>query len=284
MSVQLSMFNLPISPATPSATSSPASAAGLSPSASQDGRTIDPSGPAPVRVRISAPQEKARASQASVTCGPSGSRSSASAALASSLESRLRARLLSRGSTLFKLTWKERTTPSQHSISALRASGRRTSDSDLASWPTPRVSSSHGGNPVRAHNRKARLEDTIHLASWPTPTTRDHKDGSSEGTVPVNALLGRAVWLAGWVSPTAQDHRRGVKPPRPTDTGVPLSQQVAEMQPARFTSTGEMLTGSSAGMASGGQLSPAHSRWLMGFPRAWDECAPKSSPRSKRKS
>lgn len=30
-----------------------------------------------------------------------------------------------------------------------------------------------------------------------------------------------------WVSPTAQDYSRGNKPPRPTDTGVPLSQQVA---------------------------------------------------------
>lgn len=29
-----------------------------------------------------------------------------------------------------------------------------------------------------------------------------------------------------WVSPTARDHQRGVKPPRPTDKGIPLSQQV----------------------------------------------------------
>jgi len=31
--------------------------------------------------------------------------------------------------------------------------------------------------------------------------------------------------FGGWVSPTAQDHSRGNKPPRPWDTGVPLSQQ-----------------------------------------------------------
>lgn len=31
--------------------------------------------------------------------------------------------------------------------------------------------------------------------------------------------------FTGWVSPTAQDHSRGDKPPRPHDTGVPLSQQ-----------------------------------------------------------
>ncbi len=32
-----------------------------------------------------------------------------------------------------------------------------------------------------------------------------------------------------WVSPTAQDHSRGTALPRPWDTGVPLSQQVAQL-------------------------------------------------------
>lgn len=45
--------------------------------------------------------------------------------------------------------------------------------------------------------------------------------------------------------------------------------------PARLTASGELLTGSIAGMESGGQLSPRHSLWIMLGPSAtaWLNCA-----------
>jgi hypothetical protein len=90
------------------------------------------------------------------------------------------------------------------------------------------------------------------------------------------------VQLAGWCSPMAEDGRRGGLPARPQDTGVPLSQQVALIGPARRTADGRMLTGSSAGTTNGGQLNPEHSRWLMGIPQEWALCAPMGMRSSRR--
>jgi hypothetical protein len=108
-----------------SVTSSPASAHGPTPFASQDGPTTSTCGPAPVPANPSPMLASVGGTTTTVTSGRCGSVSSRSAALQSSLGSRLRARMASLGSTLYVLTWKERATRSGLRISAQRASVRR---------------------------------------------------------------------------------------------------------------------------------------------------------------
>ncbi len=129
MNVQLSIFDLPTLSDTHSATSSPGSASGPTRSAEQDGQMTAPSGPVPAHVSLSARQAKEQGLLTSGTYGRTSTGLLKTAALQSSLASRLRARTDLAGSTLYKLTWKDRATPAGRSIPALRASARRISDS-----------------------------------------------------------------------------------------------------------------------------------------------------------
>ena len=83
-------------------------------------------GLAAVRASHSARQVKAAGLLTSGTYGRHSSTLSSSAALQSSLESRLRAATQILGSTLYKMTWKEWDTGSGRSRFRLRASVRRT--------------------------------------------------------------------------------------------------------------------------------------------------------------
>ena len=356
--------------ATPSVTSLPGSVDGATPCDSPDGPMTDLFGRVVAPVSPSRPQAPKLAAPIPAIFGRRGITSSASAALQSSLVSRLKPLLDTAGSILFRMTWNEKATPSGRSVCLLRASGHRTSGSGSGSWPspvvgdirapsfeasiqheierrnlrgvvhlatgwpTPRLSDDnmsrmseeaslreiarpnsgqslalsavlsswtslkaqnangaglHGqggqdlqtmaswptpcqqdgphGGPAQGTDRLpaaaalagfstwgtptaqdakhstlslseqtrnvANLRNQVHTASWATLTSRDHKDGSSIGTAPENALLGRQVW---------QTH-------------------------------GPISSGSLAETAKPGQLNPAFSRWLMGYPPAWDACA-----------
>jgi hypothetical protein len=160
----------------------------------------------------------------------------------------------------------------------------------LASWPTvTTIDNNQVQGEAAAANHPARgttLDGMSRLAAWPTPTTRDHKDGQECQNVELNSLLGRVVWLTNWPSPTANSNDRTPNPDNAMNMyradGSKVQQRLQDFaaitQPIRITASGQMLTGSDAGMGSSGQLNPAHSRWLMGFPPEWDDCAVMAMP------
>jgi hypothetical protein len=123
------------------------------------------------------------------------------------------------------------------------------------------------------------------LAGWPTPVVNDAKGSGysySQGdkNKPVLKLPGQAQ-QAGWPTPNATDSTGAGRQGR--EGGANLQTQAAEAGPMRLTASGDLLTGSSAGMAAGGQLSPHMSRWLMGFPLDWCEAALRIPKKKKRK-
>jgi hypothetical protein len=182
--------------------------------------------------------------------GQSGIGSSKSAALQSSLASRLVAQLDSRGSTLFRLTWKLRGTPLGRLICALRASVPRTS----------------GSGSILSH--------------WPTTTKEDAHSSARHGYMiqgnPGTTLLD-AARLAGWATPVATELGNTVENYVAMKKNMTSGPRTAITHPslqAQLVVHGNVRTGYCAETGGGARLNPAHSRWLMGLPRAWDDCAP----------
>lgn len=240
---------------TPNATGSLALASGATHSGKQDGPMTARCGPDPAHASLSARQAKAQGLMTSGTYGPPSSGSSSSAALTRSLESRLQAKTAELGSTLYSMRWSRKDTPAGRYLPWLVASVPRTSGSDCTGWPTAQQRD-YKGAPGKAATEKgsfgASLPRSAEMAGWPTPQACDSRGSAGAEERKVNELPNK----------------------------------VKLTTPARLTATGEMLTGLDAGMGSGGQLSPHLSRWLMGLPPTWCECAIRAAAtfsRSKKK-
>lgn len=312
----------------PSATSSPESADGVSPSDLPDGRTTDPSGPDHHRANPFPSRVSKKESQMIDIWRRSGSSWSEPGGLLSSLANRLQQQSKKMpGLMIYSMYWKPKITPRGRWYYQLVASDRRTSASELCSqlkgWPTPnatdekwRYSNTEMALRRLQSGKQMSLEATAHLGGWVTPSTRDWKDTPGMATTGTNPdgskrsrldQLPRQAGLAGWPTTTKMDanssrrhdYMKKGKPGTTMTDAVNLSgwpapstdnfrsrgwhrkqemgpQQLCQKidQPIRVTGSGQILTGSDAGMESSGQLDPAHSRWLMGFPPEWDAYAP----------
>ena len=105
------------------------------------------------------------------------------------------------------------------------------------------------------------------------------KDASPTGKRPdgskATVSLPQVASFAGWTTPAASDPDRGGTGITDGMSGSSLPQLAQMTGPMRLKASGAILTGSSAGMPSGGQLNPDHSRWLMGYLSAWAFSHPK---------
>ena len=233
---------------TPSAISSQGSVDGHTPCNSQDGQQIDLFGQDHAPVSRSVLLEDKKVKPTSVTYGPSGTASSESVVLQQSLENKLQTQLPTDSWMKSRMTWKEKVTPSERQYCQLAVSSRHTKGIDCGLWPTPKKQNANAPG--------------IH--------------GNGGQDLQTGAL---------WCTPTAMDYSRGNKPPRPWDTGIPLSQQVT-MWPTPCSQDGPN-GGPSQGMTrlpgaafhgkpalteNKGQLCPEFVCWLMGFPNVWLAC------------
>jgi hypothetical protein len=286
MLVQLTLWD------SNNATSSQASAAGRMPCDLQAGQTISPPGRVHAPANLSARQAKERGLLTIDTYGLPSSGSLSNADLPTFLANKLAVKMACSGSTLFYLTWKRRSTPQRRLIYALRGQGRRTCVNGFGSWAKP-CAQEPGENPISTMERKAQQQASgkkvgglmklgtqakMLGSARPTPTTPSGGQTIPQGTTATGktpngskrqvTLQNVAKMLAHWATPTAKTGAQTAASPTPGQTGGDST-----AGQAKALDIGKMPNGYLTSMGNGAALNPNHSRWLMGYPIAWQSCA-----------
>lgn len=166
----------------------------------------------------------------------------------------------------------------------------------LATYPTPSTCNDRSPCPDYARagwfredgtKKHIRLQDIAGMSAWPTVTTIDNNqvrgEAGAAGHPDRSTTLGGAVRLASYPTPLTV-------PDSPASKGQLSGSYREGMEkctpvpdfPIRITAHGQMLTGCYAGMEISGPLNPAHSRWLMGYPPEWCDCADTETPSSRK--
>ncbi len=166
------------------------------------------------------------------------------------LERSLQEKLPLAGSTWWPMTWKAKVTPLGRQYYQLAVSVRRTKGTDCGLWPTPNRGMQQGGCNARPAQVQKLLEN--------------NKVRSSGAAMQV-MLEDLVVAVAMWPTPYASDNRdRG-------NLSNPCVQRRIELGKQIGLTTLAKSVGLTAQTEKRGQLNPAFTCWLMGYPLNYEK-------------